>query len=116
VPSRIAFATSLTSARVGTGLRCIESSIWVAVITGFPFITVVRMICFWTIGTSGSGISTPRSPRATIVPSASGTISEVPDAFLVLDLGDDRDATPRSASSLRISRRPPRCARSDAAM
>jgi len=35
-PSRIALATSLASARVGRGLRIIESSICVAVITGFP--------------------------------------------------------------------------------
>ena len=41
MPSKIALATSLTSARVGVGLRCIESSICVAVITGLPFMTVV---------------------------------------------------------------------------
>src|ERR1041385_4622415 len=35
VPSRTAFATSVTSARVGTGLSVIDSSIWVAVITIF---------------------------------------------------------------------------------
>ena len=36
VPSRIAFATSLASARVGSGWWTIDSSICVAVITGFP--------------------------------------------------------------------------------
>ncbi|MNC46764.1 hypothetical protein D3C75_957940 [compost metagenome] len=36
VPSKIAFATSLASARVGRGLRCMESNICVAVITGLP--------------------------------------------------------------------------------
>jgi hypothetical protein len=36
VPSRIAFATSLASARVGSGECTIVSSICVAVITGFP--------------------------------------------------------------------------------
>ncbi len=34
VPSRTALATSVTSARVGRGLRIMESSIWVAVMTG----------------------------------------------------------------------------------
>ena len=71
----MALATSLTSARVGTGLRSMESSIWVAVITGLPAMTVLRMIFFWTRGTSWRGISTPRSPRATIVPLAAATIS-----------------------------------------
>ena len=36
VPSRIAFATSLASARVGSAWWIIDSSICVAVITGFP--------------------------------------------------------------------------------
>ena len=36
VPSRIALATSEASARVGRGWCTIDSSIWVAVITGFP--------------------------------------------------------------------------------
>mgnify|MGYP003587085492 CR=1 FL=1 len=37
VPSRIAFATSDASARVGRGLWTIDSSICVAVITGLPW-------------------------------------------------------------------------------
>ena len=36
VPSNTALATSLTSARVGTGACTIDSSIWVAVMTGRP--------------------------------------------------------------------------------
>ena len=36
LPSMTAFATSVASALVGLGLRIIESSIYVAVITGFP--------------------------------------------------------------------------------
>src|SRR5207249_5167232 len=36
VPSRIAFATSEVSARVGRGLCTMDSSIWVAMITGIP--------------------------------------------------------------------------------
>ena len=34
VPSKTALATSLTSARVGVGAEIIDSSIWVAVMTG----------------------------------------------------------------------------------
>lgn len=34
VPSKMALATSETSARVGRGFSIIESSIWVAMITG----------------------------------------------------------------------------------
>jgi hypothetical protein len=34
VPSKMAFATSEASARVGSGFVIIDSSIWVAVITG----------------------------------------------------------------------------------
>ncbi len=36
VPSKTAFATSDTSARVGLGDVVIDSSIWVAVMTGRP--------------------------------------------------------------------------------
>ena len=75
VPSNTALATSDTSARVGVGAVTIDSSIWVAVITGLPWATPVRMICFWMWGTSSSGRRTPRSPRATITPSATWRMS-----------------------------------------
>ena len=65
-PSKIAVATSETSARVGTGLVIIDSSICVATTTGLPARRAARVICFWIPGTFSSGISTPRSPRATI--------------------------------------------------
>jgi hypothetical protein len=42
--SSIAVATSLTSARVGRGWEVIESSIWVAVMTGLPYWRQRRMI------------------------------------------------------------------------
>ena len=45
-PSKIAVATSETSARVGTGLLIIDSSIWVATTTGLPARRAVRVICF----------------------------------------------------------------------
>ena len=69
VPSRIAFATSLASARVGRGCVIIDSSICVAVITGRPIRLHNEMIRFWASGTSSNGNSTPRSPRATMTPS-----------------------------------------------
>ncbi len=47
MPSKTALATSLTSARVGVGAEIIDSSIWVAVITGRAYDTPVRMIRFW---------------------------------------------------------------------
>ena len=74
-PSKIAVATSETSARVGTGLEIIDSSIWVATTTGLPARREVRVICFCTPGTFSSGISTPRSPRATISASVRSMMS-----------------------------------------
>src|SRR5438105_8953110 len=75
VPSRIAFATSLASARVGSAWCTIDSSICVAVMTGLPRSSALRMIRFWTSGTRAGPISTPRSPRATITASDSERMS-----------------------------------------
>src|SRR5262247_4112792 len=74
-PSNTAVATSETSARVGTGLLIIDSSIWVATTTGLPARRAARVSCFWMPGTFSSGISTPRSPRATINESVKSMIS-----------------------------------------
>ena len=49
-PRRSAVATSDTSARVGTGLEIIDSSIWVATTTGLPARRAARVICFWMPG------------------------------------------------------------------
>ena len=75
VPSRTALATSEASARVGRGALIIDSSIWVAVMTGLALRRDSSMTCFCRNGTSSSGHSTPRSPRATMVPSKARTIS-----------------------------------------
>ena len=75
VPSKMALATSLASARVGRGFSIIDSSICVAVITGLRHSAERRMMCFWMMGTCSGGISTPRSPRATMTPSATSKIS-----------------------------------------
>ena len=74
-PSNTAIDTSDTSARVGTGAVIIDSSIWVATTTGLPARRQARVICFWMPGTASIGISTPRSPRATMTASESSMIS-----------------------------------------
>ena len=71
----MALATSEASARVGRGFSIMLSSICVAVITTLPAALAAAMIRFCTIGTSSVPISTPRSPRATITPSATLRIS-----------------------------------------
>ena len=71
----MALATSVISARVGRGFSIMESSIWVAVITGFPAATHWAIIFFWMAGISVKSISTPMSPRATMMPSAAARIS-----------------------------------------
>ena len=74
-PSRTAFATSEASARVGRGLVIIDSSIWVATITGLALRRALSITRFCRNGTSSSGHSTPRSPRATMNASNALTIS-----------------------------------------
>ena len=87
-PSKTAFATSLASARVGRGLSIIDSSIWVAVMTGLEASRHARIRRFCTIGTSCIGISMPRSPRATITPSESSRMapkSSTASGFSIFD-------------------------------
>mmetsp|Transcript_10158 Transcript_10158/g.20220 ORF Transcript_10158/g.20220 Transcript_10158/m.20220 type:complete len:207 (-) Transcript_10158:872-1492(-) len=68
-PSRTALVTSETSALVGLGADVIDSSICVATITGLPAKLHERTMRFCANATSWMGISTPRSPRATMMPS-----------------------------------------------
>jgi hypothetical protein len=75
VPSKMAFATSLASARVGRGLFRIESSMSVAVMTGLPAARASAISIFCTVGTCSSGNSTPRSPRATMTASNAAMIA-----------------------------------------
>jgi hypothetical protein len=50
------------------------------------------MIRFWMSGTFSGPISTPRSPRATMMPSAAvDDLGQAVDGLRLLDLGDDRD-------------------------
>src|SRR5581483_4991311 len=57
------------SALVGLGFLIMLSSIWVATITGLLAFRHFWIMVFWIIGTWFSGISTPKSPRATITAS-----------------------------------------------
>mmetsp|Transcript_1245 Transcript_1245/g.4884 ORF Transcript_1245/g.4884 Transcript_1245/m.4884 type:complete len:235 (+) Transcript_1245:785-1489(+) len=75
VPSRTALATSAASARVGRGFLIMDSSIWVAVMAVLPAWLQAAIIIFWARKTFSVGISIPRSPRATMMPSARARIS-----------------------------------------
>ena len=74
-PSSTALAQSEASARVGRGLSIMDSSTWVATMTGLAQRRASSMARFCTIGTSSSGSSTPRSPRATMMASKASMIS-----------------------------------------
>ena len=74
VPSNTALATSNTSARVGVGAVIIDSIICVAVITTLLALLAASISCFCTATKLASPISTPRSPRATIMPSEASII------------------------------------------
>ena len=82
VPSNTALATSLTSARVGTGALIIDSIIWVAVIVNLSASKAKRIMRFCKAGTAGLPTSIAKSPRATIMPSLSAIIlSSAPGAI-----------------------------------
>ena len=86
-PSYTAFATSEISALVGLGLLIMDSSISVAVMTRRPKSLQRLMSCFWTLGTSTNGISTPRSPLAIMMPAHFWEISSMlstPALFSIL--------------------------------
>mmetsp|Transcript_10292 Transcript_10292/g.42559 ORF Transcript_10292/g.42559 Transcript_10292/m.42559 type:complete len:285 (+) Transcript_10292:749-1603(+) len=75
VPSRTALATSVASARVGRGAPVMDSSIWVAVMTGLPASLQRLIMRFCARKICSRWISMPRSPRATMTPSDSRTMS-----------------------------------------
>ena len=83
----MALATSVVSARVGRGFFIIESSIWVAVMTWSPALYPLWISFFWMLGISSKAISTPMSPRATMMPSETARISSMfctPSRFSIL--------------------------------
>ena len=75
VPSSTALATSLTSARVGTGLVIMLSIIWVAVIATLSISRAILIMRFCSAGTAALPTSTAKSPRATMMPSEARKIS-----------------------------------------
>ena len=92
-PSKIAFATSEASARVGRGESIIDSSIWVATMVGTPRSSARRTSCFWRIGTSSYGqlhAEVAARDHHRVGHLADGV--EVVDRGTRLDLGDDRRA------------------------
>ena len=76
-PSSTALATSVTSLRLGLVRSIILSIIWVATITGLARCIHFKMISFCIKGTCSIGTSTPKSPRAIIMPSLSIIISRI---------------------------------------
>ena len=100
-PSKIALATSEASARVGRGFSVIDSSICVAVITGRRNSRARAIIFFCTTGTRSGFISTPRSPRATITPSATRKNRvQILDGFRLFQFGDHRSVFPARGESI----------------
>ena len=90
VPSMTAFATSETSALVGWGFSIMDSIICVAVITTLLRIRAKRISRFCSCGNWASPISTPKSPRATMMTSDSSmmpsmTPSRMASARSILD-------------------------------
>mmetsp|Transcript_22145 Transcript_22145/g.62295 ORF Transcript_22145/g.62295 Transcript_22145/m.62295 type:complete len:211 (+) Transcript_22145:449-1081(+) len=75
--SRAALVTSATSARVGRGFFCIDSSICVATTTGLPASRHLATTVFCHVAIWASGTSTPKSPRATMIPSLFSMMSSM---------------------------------------
>ena len=73
-PSKTELEISLTSALVGVWLSIIDSRSCVAITTGLPILLANPIISFCAAGTFPEGISTPRSPLATIRPSNASVI------------------------------------------
>mmetsp|Transcript_2925 Transcript_2925/g.7474 ORF Transcript_2925/g.7474 Transcript_2925/m.7474 type:complete len:219 (-) Transcript_2925:523-1179(-) len=89
VPSSTALATSLASARVGLGAPHMDSNICVAVITGLPTRLHCDIIIFCATKTFSGGISMPKSPRATMIPSLASQIASkfrTPASFSIFEM------------------------------
>ena len=111
LPSYTALATSEISARVGRTFVIMDSSISVAVITRLPSMRHSVITRFCMAGSSSNGISTPRSPRATITPSHAVQMSSrlsTPERFSIFAIRSmslapcaARNSRTESRSSLR---------------
>mmetsp|Transcript_9527 Transcript_9527/g.28974 ORF Transcript_9527/g.28974 Transcript_9527/m.28974 type:complete len:224 (+) Transcript_9527:413-1084(+) len=89
VPSITALATSVASALVGEGFFTMDSSICVAVTTGFPLLLHFWIISFCAMHICSVGISIPRSPLATMMASVFSRISSKftrPSWFSILEM------------------------------
>src|SRR6056297_526352 len=93
----MAVATSETSARVGMGDSIIDSSICVATITGLAAARHLRTSRFWMGGTFCTGSSTPRSPRATMIPSETARMSSKHFTAAGFSIFDRMAARPRAS-------------------
>ena len=85
-------ATSDASARVGRGEEIIDSSICVATMTGLAQRRAALTICFWTSGTSSSGLHAEVAAGDHDRVEGVDDLVEVLDGLRLLDLGDDGDA------------------------
>ena len=109
VPSRIAFATSEASARVGSGRLIIDSSICVAVITGLPASRPSRMIRFCASGTPrGADLDAQVAARHHHPVGHLDDRVEVLDRLGLLDLGDHAGRSSRRPGSASSDPRRPR--------
>ena len=91
-------ATSETSARVGIGLSIMLSSIWVATITGLAAARHLRTSRFWIGGTAATGSSTPRSPRATMMPSEASRMASKSSTACGFSIFDSTAARPSASA------------------
>ena len=88
-PSNTAFATSVISALVGSGFSHMDSSICVAQMTNLPAMLHFVIIIFCARATFSEGISMPRSPLATMMPSVYFRMSSklrMPSSFSILQM------------------------------
>ena len=91
--------------RVGMRLAVMDSSICVAVTTGFARGLRHAHQTLLHEGDPFDRASTPRSPRAIMTPSDASDLVDVVERPRSLDLGDDDGWWPRSAAALRTARK-----------
>ena len=78
------------------------SSICVATMTGLPASLHLRTMRFWMTSSSANGISTPRSPRATMMPSLAARISSklsTPSCDSILEMTSGRSTSTSSGGT-----------------
>ncbi len=102
-PSRIALATSDASARVGRELSIIDSSVWVATITGRAFSRAICTMRFCTSGTCSRGdFDAEVAARDHDRVEGPHDRLDVVDGFGFFDLCDHRDPATRRQQRRRV--------------